>query len=394
MHKKGLKDIQVRGKRVFVRVDFNVPMDEQGNITNDTRIHAALPTIQYLMAEGAKIILASHLGRPKGKPDPKYSLVPVAKRLSELLGKPVTMASDCIGPEVEEKVAQLQEGDVLLLENVRYHIEEEKNDPEFSKKLAGLADIYVNDAFGVSHRAHASTEGIARYIPGVAGFLLQKELDYMGKALEGAEHPFVAIIGGAKVSDKIGVIGNLLNKVDVLIIGGGMANTFLKAQGYNMGKSLVEMDKLDLAEEILKKAQERKVEILLPKDVVAAKEFKADSPYRVVSVAEIAEDEMALDIGPETARCFGEKIKDARTIVWNGPMGVFEMDNFAKGTESVAQAVAQCPGLTIVGGGDSVSAVEKVGVADKLSHMSTGGGASLELLEGKILPGVAALQAK
>ncbi|HHY26148.1 MAG TPA: phosphoglycerate kinase [Desulfitobacterium dehalogenans] len=392
MHKKGLKDIAVRDKRVFVRVDFNVPMDDHGNITNDTRIRAALPTIQYLIGEGAKIILASHLGRPKGKPDPKYSLAPVAKRLTELLNRPVSIAPDCIGPEVEKEVAQLHEGEVLLLENVRYHEEEEKNEPEFVKQLARLAEVYVNDAFGTAHRAHASTEGIAHHIPGVAGLLLQKEIESMGKALEDAERPFVAIIGGAKVSDKIGVIENLLNKVDALIIGGGMANTFLKAQGYDLGKSLVEADKLSLAQEILDKAQELKVDILLPQDVVAAKEFKADAPYRITTIQELTEDEMALDIGPESAGLFSEKIQKAQTIVWNGPMGVFEMEHFAKGTEKVAQAVALCPGMTIVGGGDSVAAVEKMGVGNQMSHISTGGGASLKLLEGKTLPGVAALQ--
>lgn len=392
MNKKGLKDITVQGKRVFVRVDFNVPMDDQGNITNDTRIRAALPTIHYLIDEGAKLILASHLGRPKGKPDPKYSLAPVAKRLGELLKRPVAMAPDCIGPEVEKAAAQLQEGEVLLLENVRYHAEEEKNEPEFVRQLAGLAEVYVNDAFGTAHRAHASTEGIAHHLPGVAGFLLQKEIESMGKALENPERPFVAIIGGAKVSDKIGVIENLLHKVDALIIGGGMANTFLKAQGYAMGKSLVEGDKLSLAQEILDQGRKLQVDILLPQDVVAAKEFKADAPYRVTGVGEIAEDEMALDIGPESAGLFSERIQKARTIVWNGPMGVFEMEHFAKGTEKVAQAVALCPGLTIVGGGDSVAAVEKMGVGEQMSHISTGGGASLELLEGKTLPGVAALQ--
>ncbi|WP_018305396.1 phosphoglycerate kinase [Desulfitobacterium hafniense] len=392
MNKKGLKDITVRGKRVFVRVDFNVPMDDHGNITNDTRIRAALPTIDYLIDEGAKIILASHLGRPKGKPDPNYSLAPVAKRLGELLKRPVAMATDCIGPEVEKAAAQLQEGEVLLLENVRYHAEEEKNEPEFVKQLARLAEVYVNDAFGTAHRAHASTEGIAHHLPGVAGFLLQKEIESMGKALENPERPFVAIIGGAKVSDKIGVIENLLHKVDALIIGGGMANTFLKAQGYSLGKSLVEGDKLSLAQEILEQGRELQVDILLPQDVVAAKEFKADAPYRVTPVREIAEDEMALDIGPESAGLFSARIQKARTIVWNGPMGVFEMEQFAKGTEKVAQAVALCPGLTIVGGGDSVAAVEKMGVGEQMSHISTGGGASLKLLEGKTLPGIAALQ--
>ncbi|ACL22713.1 Phosphoglycerate kinase [Desulfitobacterium hafniense DCB-2] len=392
MNKKGLKDIAVQGKRVFVRVDFNVPMDDHGNITNDTRIRAALPTIHYLIDEGAKIILASHLGRPKGKPDPNYSLAPVAKRLGELLKRPVAMATDCIGPEVEKAAAQLQEGEVLLLENVRYHAEEEKNEPEFVKQLARLAEVYVNDAFGTAHRAHASTEGIAHHLPGVAGFLLQKEIESMGKALENPERPFVAIIGGAKVSDKIGVIENLLHKVDALIIGGGMANTFLKAQGYSLGKSLVEGDKLSLAQEILEQGRELQVDILLPQDVVAAKEFKADAPYRVTPVREIAEDEMALDIGPESAGLFSARIQKARTIVWNGPMGVFEMEQFAKGTEKVAQAVALCPGLTIVGGGDSVAAVEKMGVGEQMSHISTGGGASLKLLEGKTLPGIAALQ--
>ncbi|MEA5022050.1 Phosphoglycerate kinase [bioreactor metagenome] len=392
MNKKGLKDITVRGKRVFVRVDFNVPMDDHGNITNDTRIRAALPTIHYLIDEGAKIILASHLGRPKGKPDPNYSLAPVAKRLGELLKGPVAMATDCIGPEVEKAAAQLQEGEVLLLENVRYHAEEEKNEPEFVRQLARLAEVYVNDAFGTAHRAHASTEGIAHHLPGVAGFLLQKEIESMGKALENPERPFVAIIGGAKVSDKIGVIENLLHKVDALIIGGGMANTFLKAQGYSLGKSLVEGDKLSLAQEILDRGRELQVDILLPQDVVAAKEFKADAPYRVTAVGEIAEDEMALDIGPESAGLFSARIQKARTIVWNGPMGVFEMEHFAKGTEKVAQAVALCPGLTIVGGGDSVAAVEKMGVGEQMSHISTGGGASLKLLEGKTLPGIAALQ--
>lgn len=392
MHKKGLKDITVRGKRVFVRVDFNVPMDDHGNITNDTRIRATLPTIQYLVKEGAKIILASHLGRPKGKPDPKYSLAPVAKRLSEILKKPVAIAPDCVGAEAEKEVAQLQEGEILLLENVRFHEEEEKNAPEFVKGLASLAEVFVNDAFGTAHRAHASTEGIAHHIPGVAGLLLQKEIENMGQALENPARPFVAIIGGAKVSDKIGVLENLLKKVNVLIIGGGMANTFLKAQGYNMGKSMVEEDKLALAKDILTKAQEHQVEILLPQDVVVTKEFKADAPHRTTSISDIAEDEMALDIGLKSAQVFSETIEEAQTIIWNGPMGVFEMDNFAKGTEKVAQAVAKCSGMTIVGGGDSVAAVEKMGVAAQMSHISTGGGASLKLLEGKILPGVAALQ--
>lgn len=392
MNKQSVKDILVRGKRVLVRVDFNVPMDDNQNITDDTRIRAALPTVQYLMGEGARILLVSHFGRPKGQVDPKYSLVPIAKRLGELLGQPVPIAPDCVGPEVEKMASQLQEGQVLLLENVRFHGEEEKNDPDFAKALAGLADIFVNDAFGTAHRAHASTEGVAHYIPAVAGFLMQKEVEIMGKALADPARPFVAIIGGAKVSDKIGVIENLLNKVDALIIGGGMANTFLKALDIQVGKSLVEKDKVPLAKELITKARERKVELLLPVDAVVTKEFKADAQFRTISVKEIAEDEMALDIGPKSSEIFSRYIETAQTIVWNGPMGVFEMDSFAKGTEKVAQAVAKCPGITIVGGGDSVAAVEKMGVADQLTHISTGGGASLEFLEGKVLPGVEALR--
>ncbi|WP_434511030.1 phosphoglycerate kinase [Desulfitobacterium sp. AusDCA] len=391
MNKQSVKDVKVKGKRVLVRVDFNVPIDENRQITDDTRIRAALPTLRYLIEEGAKLILVSHFGRPKGQANPKYSLAPVASRLSELLGQDVPMAPDCIGPEVTEKVMSLENGQAVLLENVRFHPEEEKNDPEFAKQLASLAELYVNDAFGTAHRAHASTEGVAHYIPAVAGFLMQKEVEVMGKALENPARPFVAIIGGAKVSDKIGVIENLLNKVNVLIIGGGMANTFLKAQGYSVGKSLVEEDKVALAAELLAKAKSSGVEIALPQDVVVAKEFKAEAEHRTVSVNEIKEEEMALDIGPASAEIFAKHIADARTIVWNGPMGVFEMESFAKGTEKVAQAVAASAGTTIVGGGDSVAAVEKMGVAERLTHISTGGGASLEFLEGKVLPGVAAL---
>lgn len=391
MNKKSVKDIQVQGKRVLVRVDFNVPVDEQQKITDDTRIRAALPTLRYLLGEGAKLILISHFGRPKGQVNPKYSLAPVATRLSELLGQDVSFAQDCIGPEVMAQVNALKEGQAILLENVRFHAEEEKNDPEFAKQLSSLAEIFVNDAFGTAHRAHASTEGVAHYIPAVAGLLLQKEVEVMGKALENPARPFVAIIGGAKVSDKIGVIENLLNKVNVLIIGGGMANTFLKAQGYSVGKSLVEEDKVALASELLAKAKTSGVEIALPHDVVVAKEFKAEAEYRTVPVDQIEEEEMALDIGPSSAEVFANYITRAQTIVWNGPMGVFEMENFAKGTEKIAQAVAACAGTTIVGGGDSVAAVEKMGVAEQLTHISTGGGASLEFLEGKILPGIAAL---
>ncbi len=394
MEKLTVKDLEVNGKRVFVRVDFNVPIDENRQITDDTRIRAALPTIKYLVSEGAKVILASHFGRPKGQVNPKYSLAPVVTRLSELLGQEVAMASDCIGPEVLAQVNALEKGQVILLENVRFHPEEEKNEPSFAKQLADLADIFVNDAFGAAHRAHASTEGVAHYIPAAAGFLMEKEVGIMGKALQNPERPFVAIIGGAKVSDKIAVIENLLTKVDALIIGGGMANTFLKAQGYEVGKSLVEEDKIGLAKELIAKAKEQGVNLLLPIDVVAAKEFKADAQHRTALVDSIESEEMALDIGPTAAEKFAETIKTAKTVVWNGPMGVFEMEAFAGGTEKVAQAVADCQGTTIVGGGDSVAAVEKMGVAARMTHISTGGGASLEFLEGKALPGVTALKNK
>lgn len=393
MKKKTVKDFAVEGKRVLVRVDFNVPMDENKNITDDTRIRAAIPTIRYLMEQGAKVILASHLGRPKGQANPKYSLAPVAVRLSSLLGAPVEMAGDCVGEEVKQSVVKLEPGQVLLLENVRFYAEEEKNDPGFAAKLAELADIYINDAFGTAHRAHASTEGIARLLPAGAGFLMQKEIEIMGRALANPERPFTAILGGAKVSDKIGVIENLLNKVDCLIIGGGMANTFLKAQGYDVGKSLVEDDKLDLARKLVQDAG-CNVKFLLPSDVVAADKFEADAQRKVVGVEEIPAGWLALDIGPATAKLFADEISFARTIVWNGPMGVFEMEPFAAGTEAVAQALAGSKAVTIVGGGDSVAAVEKLGVAEKITHISTGGGASLEFLEGKVLPGVAALQDK
>jgi len=391
--KKSVKDFEVAGRRVLVRVDFNVPMDESKVITDDTRITAALPTINYLVAQGAKVILASHLGRPKGQVNAKFSLAPVAERLSSLLGVPVVMAKDCVGEVVEEQAAKLQPGQILLLENVRFYAEEEKNDPGFAAKLAALADIYINDAFGTAHRAHASTEGVARLLPAGAGFLMQKEIEIMGKALANPDRPFTAIIGGAKVSDKIGVIENLLGKVDCIIIGGGMANTFLKAQGYNVGKSLVEEDKVELAKELLHKAG-CKVKLLLPQDVVAADKFAADADYKVVGVEEIPPDWMALDIGPASATQFAAEVEGSKTVVWNGPMGVFELGPFAKGTEAVALALAKTKGVSIVGGGDSVAAVEKVGVADRITHISTGGGASLEFLEGKTLPGVAALQDK
>ncbi len=386
-----VRDIDVKGKRVFVRVDFNVPL-EDGRITDDTRIRAAVPTIRYLVEQGAVVVLASHLGRPKGKRNEAYSLAPCARRLSELLGRPVVFAPDCIGEEVERLVAEQPPGSVVLLENVRFYPEEEKNDPEFAKKLARLGEIFVNDAFGTAHRAHASTRGVADYLPvRVAGFLMQKEVDTMGKALSDPDRPFVAVIGGAKVSDKILVIENLLTKVDRLIIGGGMANTFLRAKGYATGKSLVEEDRVDTARELLAKGGDK---ILLPTDLVVASEFRADAEQRVVPADAIPEGWMALDIGPESARAFAAVIREARTVVWNGPMGVFEMEPFARGTFAVAQAMAECEGVTIVGGGDSVAAVEAAGLADKMTHVSTGGGASLEFLEGKELPGVACLAVK
>ncbi|MGI6567820.1 MAG: phosphoglycerate kinase [Firmicutes bacterium] len=391
MNKLTVKDLDVKGKRVFVRVDFNVPMDENQNITDDKRIRAALPTIQYLIDQGARVILASHLGRPKDQPEDKFRMDPVAKRLAELLGKEVTKVDDCIGPEVETAVAGLKDGDVLLLENVRFYPGEKKNDPEFAKNLAGLAEIYVNDAFGAAHRAHASTAGIAQYLPAAAGFLLQKEIEVMGKALNDPERPFVAILGGAKVADKIGVINNLLQKVDTLIIGGGMAYTFLKAQGYEIGTSLLDADSLTLAKELMEAAKERGVKFLLPVDIVIADRFAADAAYEVVPADQMRAGWMGMDIGPQTVELFSQEIKTAKTVVWNGPMGVFEMPNFAKGTQAVAQVMADSDAITIIGGGDSAAAVEQAGLADKLSHVSTGGGASLEFLEGKALPGVEAL---
>lgn len=393
MNKLTLKDLDCAQKRVLVRVDFNVPL-ENGQVADDTRIRAALPTIKYLIDQKAKVILVSHLGRPKGKVNEALRLDPVARRLEELLGHPVKKVNDCIGPEVEKAVAGLNPGEVLLLENIRFYAEEEKNDPEFAKKLASLADIYVNDAFGTAHRAHASTEGVAHYLPSAAGFLMQKEMEIMGQALANPKRPFVAIIGGAKVSDKIGVIRNLLSKVDTLIIGGGMANTFLKARGYNMGKSLVEEDKAALAAELMAEAEKRKINLLLPEDLVVARELAPEAPHQVVAVNAVPEEWMAVDIGPETRRVFAKALQGARTVVWNGPMGVFEMEPFAAGTEAVARAVAEVKGTTIVGGGDSVAAVEKMGLADKITHISTGGGASLEFLEGRQLPGVVALSDK
>jgi phosphoglycerate kinase len=389
-----LSATDLSGKRAFVRVDFNVPMDDAGNITDDTRIRAALPTIQDLMQKGAKVILASHFGRPKGV-DEKLRLTPVAKRLSELLGQEVVKTNDCIGDEVAAKIGALQNGQVLLLENVRFYKEEEKNDPEFAKKLAANADLYVNDAFGTAHRAHASTEGVTHYLsPSVAGYLIEKELQYLQSAIENPQRPLAAIIGGSKVSSKIGVIETLLEKCDKLIIGGGMIFTFYKARGLNVGKSLVEEDKLELAKSLEAKAKEKGVTFLLPTDVVVADKFAADANSQTVSVENIPDGWMGLDIGPDSVKLFQEALADCKTIIWNGPMGVFEFDKFAVGTEAIARTLADLSkngATTIIGGGDSVAAVEKVGLADQMSHISTGGGASLELLEGKVLPGIAAL---
>ncbi len=391
--KKTIEDVNVAGKRVFVRVDFNVPLKD-GVITDDTRIRATLPTINYLLSKGAKIILASHLGRPKGERKPEFTLAPCAKRLSELVNKPVTFLSDCVGPEIEAAVKEMKDGDIVLLENLRYHKEEEKNGPDFAKALAALAEVGINDAFGVSHRAHASVEGITKYMPMAAGYLLEKEIRFIGGTVENPTRPFAAIIGGAKVSDKIEVISNLLPKVDLLIIGGGMANTFVAAQGYNVGNSLVEADKLDLAKSLIEQAKELKKTLLLPTDFVVAKEFSNTAEHKVVNVDGIEDGWMALDIGPASCKAFEAALAPMKTIIWNGPMGVFEMDNYAKGTNAVAKAVAEADATTIVGGGDSVAAIEKSGLADKISHISTGGGASLEYLEGKILPGIAALADK
>lgn len=394
MAKKSVEDIQVKGKKVLVRCDFNVPLDEDRNITDENRIKGALPTIEYLMNQGARVILCSHLGRPKGEFNMKYSLAPVAARLSQLLGKDVPLAQDIIGPSAHSLAEKLQDGDVMLLENLRFHKEEEKNDATFAKELAGLADLYVNDAFGTAHRAHASTEGVAHYLPAVAGYLIQKELDVMGKALENPDRPFVAILGGAKVSDKIGVINNLLDKVDVLIIGGGMAYTFQKALGGNVGNSLLEPDKLDLAKELMAKAAAKGIRFLLPVDNEASNEFSNDGLRITVHSQDIPDGFEGMDIGPKTQVIFAAEVARAKTVIWNGPMGVFEFDNFAEGTRAIARAMAECEGVTIVGGGDSAAAVEQMGYASKVTHVSTGGGASLEFLEGIELPGVAALNDK
>lgn len=389
-NKKTINDIDVTGKRVLVRVDFNVPIKE-GKISDDTRIRAALPTIEYLLDHGAAVILASHLGRPKGGPDPLFSLKPVAEYLGEILKQKVLFAEDCIGPIADTAAKALKPGEVLVLENTRFHIEEEKNDEGMARQLASLADIYVNDAFGTAHRAHASTEGITKFIPGVAGFLMEKEIKYLGQAIDEPKRPFVAILGGAKVSDKIGVIKNLLEKADSVLIGGGMANTFFKAQGYPVGDSLVEDDALEIARGLLQKGGQK---LRLPVDVVIADKFEDSAQKRIIPAGEVPAGWRILDIGPETLKSFSAVISEAGTIVWNGPMGVFEFPNFATGTFELAKAIAQSKAISVIGGGDSVAAVMQTGVADKITHISTGGGASLEMLEGLALPGLVALQDK
>ena len=397
MNKKTIRNIDAAGKRVLVRVDFNVPLDAEQHITDDTRIRAALPTIQYLLDHGAAVILMSHLGRPDGKVNDKLSLKPVAYHLSRLLGKPVQMATDSIGPQVAALARALQPGQVLLLENLRFHKEEEKNDPDFARQLASLGDVYVNDAFGTAHRAHASTEGVTHYLPGVAGFLMEKEINFLGSALENPRRPFAAIIGGAKVSDKIAVLERLIGMVDTLLIGGGMANTFLKAEGYEIGDSLFEEGKLDVARDLINKARQRDLQLLLPVDVVIADRFAADASSKVVSIDDVPTGWRILDIGPETIKAFRAALADAQTIIWNGTLGVAEMPAFAKGTDAIIDILAQrttAGATTIIGGGDSAAAVEQAHASDKMTHVSTGGGASLEFLEGRVLPGVAALQDK
>ena len=393
MNKKTVEDINVASKRVLVRCDFNVPMKD-GEITDDKRIREALKTIKYLVDNNARVILCSHMGRPKGEFNMKYSLAPVAKRLSELLGKEVVLASDVIGPDAKAKAAALKDGELMLIENVRFHKEEEKNDPDFSKELASMAEIYVNDAFGTAHRAHASTAGVADYLPAVCGYLIQKEISIMGGALADPKRPFVAILGGAKVSDKIGVINNLIEKVDTLIIGGGMAYTFMKALGHQIGDSLLEADKLELSKELMAKAEAKGVRFLIPVDNRAGDKYDPDCNFMVVNSDEIPDGWMGLDIGEQTEKLFADAIKNAGTVVWNGPMGVSEWERFASGTRAVATAVAESGAISIIGGGDSAAAIEKLGFADKMTHISTGGGASLEFLEGLELPGIACLQDK
>ncbi len=390
--KKSIREVDLKGKTVIMRVDFNVPLDKAGNITDDTRIRAALPSIQYVLEQDTKLILMSHLGRPKGQVKEELRLTPVSARLSELLGKEVIQCRDSVGEETKKLVSGMQTGDVALLENLRFHKEEEENDPEFAKALAEYADIYVNDAFGTAHRAHASTEGIAHYLPAVGGFLIEKEIEFLGRLVFQPEHPYVAIIGGAKVSSKIAVLEKLIEKVDVMIIGGGMCYTFLKARGFEVGNSLVETEKVNLAFELIKKADERGIQFILPLDHIVAEKVDESAKVRTVDTNAIPSDMIGLDIGPKTIRVIKKEVKKGKTILWNGPMGVFEIDKFAKGTNQLAKMLASCSGMTVVGGGDSLAAVNKVGVSEKLDHVSTGGGASLEFLEGKELPGIKALQ--
>ena len=394
MNKKTVKDIELKGKKVLVRCDFNVPMDEEKNITDNTRIVAALPTIKYLLENNCAIILCSHLGRPKGEFKPEFSLQPVAKELSKLLDKEVIMAKDVVGEDATTKAANLKQGEILLLENVRFHKEETDNDPEFAKKLADMAEIYVNDAFGAAHRAHASTAGVAAYLPAVSGFLIEKELKFLGNAIANPERPFVAILGGAKVSDKIGVIDSLLEKVDTLMIGGGMAYTFFKAQGYGVGNSLCELDKLDLAKSLMEKAKNKGVKLLLPVDTKIGKEFKPDTESKTVAWTDIPDEWEGFDIGEKTIEMFSNELKTAKTVIWNGPVGLFEFDQFAIGTNSIAKVLSEIDATTIIGGGDSAAAGKKAGLQDKMTHISTGGGASLEFLEGKKLPGIECLMGK
>ena len=391
MNKKTVRDIDVEGKKVLVRCDFKVPQKEDGTITDNRRIVSALDTIKYLIEHNAKVILCSHLGRPKGEFKKEFSLAPVAEELSKLLGKEVKLAKDVIGPSAKELTDNMKEGDVVLLENVRFHREETDNDPEFAKKLASFADIYVNDAFGTAHRAHASTAGVAAYLPAVSGFLIEKEINFMGDALENPKRPFMAILGGKKVSDKIGVIEALLEKVDTLLIGGAMAYTFFKSMGYSVGDSICELDKLDLAQDIMKKAKEKGVKLMLPVDTKVGKEFKPDTESKVVKYTEIPDGWEGFDIGPETIKMYVEELKSAKTVVWNGPLGLSEFEQFAAGTDTIAEALANSDAITIIGGGDSAAAIERMGLSDKFSHISTGGGASLEFLEGKKLPGIECL---
>ncbi len=391
MNKKTVKDIDVRGKKVLVRCDFNVPQREDGTITDNRRIVSALDTINYLLENNAKVILCSHLGRPKGEFKKEFSLKPIADELQKLLGKEVKLSSDVIGPDAEKLTSNMKEGEIVLLENLRFHREETDNDPEFAKKLASFADIYVNDAFGTAHRAHASTAGVAAYLPAVSGFLIEKEINFMGNALENPKRPFVAILGGKKVSDKIGVIEALLEKVDTLIIGGAMAYTFFKSMGYGVGDSICELDKLDLAKEIMQKAKDKGIKLMLPVDTHVGKEFKPDTESKIVKYTEIPDGWEGFDIGTETIKMYVEELKNAKTVVWNGPLGLSEFEKFATGTDTIAKALADSDAITIIGGGDSAAAIERMGISNKFSHISTGGGASLEFLEGKKLPGIECL---